>query len=379
MDGVIVDWEKQFERYSGGLSPKTYRAEHGCEQSYKFVHKNSPAFYATAPWMKDGKILYNFLKELPTEILSHSTDLESDDGKKQWLAKNNISFKQNLVSHREDKTKFAAPDAIIIDDRQDVINDFNTAGGIGVLHTSATDTINKLKEILGVKEKYRVYNSILNPEIWEDDILKPEVLDQLLKTATAFYKNTELTAPIEDILFLGSTAGYNWTPTSDIDLHILINFDKIDPNKELVKKLVDAYKNKWNEHHDIHINEHTVEVYIQDINEVNRSHAVYSVLNNQWVKKPKPEAVEIDKDTIKKKYKQFVDEIDNIINKGKLDDLNAIAKRLYSMRETGLSTGGEFSPENLVFKLLRASGYISKLRATINNLIDIDINELPTR
>lgn len=375
LDGVLVDWEKQFEKFSGGVPVETYEAEHGKDKRYEFVHKNSPAFYATAPWMKDGKILYNFLKELPTEVLSHSTDLESTDGKKEWLQNNGIAFKPNLVPNRSDKAKYAAGDAILIDDRQDVIDQFNSAGGIGILHTDATSTINKLKELLGIKEKHRIYNSILNPEIWDGDVLKPEVLEKLRTIADAFYKDTELSAPIEDIIFLGSTAGYNWTPTSDIDLHIIIDFSKIDPNKELVKKLVDAYKNKWNEQHDVHIGEHQVEVYIQDVGETNRSQAVYSVMNNAWIKKPSYENVQIDKDAVKTKYKEYTQSIDAVIKDHDLSKMKDLIKRLYNMREAGLSTGGEYSTENLVFKLLRATGYVSKLRSSINTAVDNNLNK----
>ena len=375
LDGVLVDWEKQFEKFSGGVPVETYEAEHGKDQRYEFVHKNSPAFYATAPWMKDGKILYNFLKELPTEVLSHSTDLESTDGKKEWLQNNGITFKANLVPKRTDKAKYAAGDAILIDDRQDVIDQFNSAGGIGILHTDATSTINKLKELLGIKEKHRIYNSILNPEIWDGDVLKPEVLEKLRTIADAFYKDTELSAPIEDILFIGSTAGYNWTPTSDMDLHIITDFSKIDPNKELVKKLVDAYKNKWNEQHDVHIGEHQVEVYIQDVGETNRSQAVYSVMNNAWVKKPSYENIQIDKDAVKTKYKEYTQSIDAVIKDHDLPKMKELITRLYNMREAGLSTGGEYSTENLVFKLLRATGYVSKLRSSINSEVDNNLNK----
>ena len=375
MDGVLVDWEKQFERYSGGIPVDTYKAEHGGKSRYELVHKNSPAFYATAPWMSDGKVLYSFLKEFPAEILSHSTDQESSIGKKQWLDKNNISFKPNFVNNRNDKAKFAAPDTILIDDRADVIDQFNSAGGIGVLHTSATTTINKLKELLGVKEKFRVYNSILNPEIWDGDVLKPEILEKLKTIADTFYKDTELNAPVEDIIFLGSTAGYNWTPTSDIDLHVLIDFSNIDSNKELVKKLVDAYKNRWNEQHDIRIGEHQVEVYIQDVEEKNRSQAVYSILTNQWIKKPSYEKIQIDKDIVRTKYKDAIREIDSAIKSGDLTKMKEVVKRLYNMREAGLSSGGEYSTENIVFKLLRASGYVSKLRSNINNAVDKDLNK----
>jgi predicted nucleotidyltransferase len=216
----------------------------------------------------------------------------------------------------------------------------------------------------------------LNPEIWNGDVLKPEVVDKMLKVANAFYKDTELNVPIEDIYFLGSTAGYNWTPTSDMDLHILVDFSKIDPNKELVKKYVDALKNKWNQEHDIHIGDHQIEVYIQDINDVNRSQAVYSVLNNKWVKKPNYQDIQVDKETIKKKYSQYVEMINTAINQGDVDLMKTVIKRLYDMREAGLSSGGEYSVENLVFKLLRSTGYISKLRQNVKSVYDAEINKI---
>ena len=376
MDGVLTDWENQFKRYSGGIPVETYEVEHGPVNSYEFVKKNSPDFYATMDWMGDGKLLYSFLKDLPIEILSHATDQGAVDGKLTWLKNNNITAKPNLVPRREDKAKYAKSDTILIDDKPNTIGEFNKAGGIGILHTDAVSTINKLKEILGVKEKHRIYNSVLNPEIWTAEVLKPEVVEKMLKIANSFYKDTELNVPIEDIYFLGSTAGYNWTPTSDIDLHILVDFSKIDPNKELVKKYVDGLKNKWNQEHDIHIGDHQVEVYIQDIKDVNRSQAVYSVLNNQWVKKPTYQDIQIDKETIKKKYNQYVDMINTAINQGDMDLMKNIIKRLYDMREAGLSSGGEYSVENLVFKLLRSTGYISKLRQNVKSVYDNEINKI---
>lgn len=376
MDGVLTDWEKQFKRYSGGIPVETYEAEHGPVKRYEFVKKNSPDFYATMDWMGDGKLLYNFLKDLPIEILSHATDQGAVDGKLTWLKNNNITAKPNLVLHRKDKANYAKSDTILIDDKPNTIDEFNKAGGIGILHTDAVSTINKLKEILGVKEKHRIYNSVLNPEIWNGDVLKPEVVDKMLKVANAFYKDTELNVPIEDIYFLGSTAGYNWTPTSDMDLHILVDFSKIDPNKELVKKYVDALKNKWNQEHDIHIGDHQIEVYIQDINDVNRSQSVYSVLNNKWVKKPNYQDIQVDKETIKKKYSQYVEMINTAINQGDVDLMKTVIKRLYDMREAGLSSGGEYSVENLVFKLLRSTGYISKLRQNVKSVYDAEINKI---
>ena len=64
MDGVISDWESQFKRYSGGVPVETYDVEHGKKNRFKFVDKNCPEYYSTMPWMKDGKLLYNFVKNL---------------------------------------------------------------------------------------------------------------------------------------------------------------------------------------------------------------------------------------------------------------------------------------------------------------------------
>ena len=375
MDGVISDWELQFKRYSGGVPVATYDAEHGKNNRFKFVDKNCPEYYATMPWMKDGKLLYNFVKELPVEILSHAPTKLAYIGKKQWLANNDVDIKANLVPHRNLKAKFANPDSILIDDREDNINDFIQAGGKAILHKNAVDTINQLKEMLGIKEKHRIYNSILNPAIWAtEDSIKPDVLNTLLKIANAFYKDTELTAPLEDIYFLGSTAGYNWTPTSDIDLHLVVDFTKIGDDEELVKNYVDGLKSKWNQSHDIKIGNHPVEVYIQDKKEVNKSQAIYSLMKNSWIKKPKHEDIEVDKDAIKKKYKQLVQSIDAAVQEQNIDKIKKLIKRIYDMRQAGLDKSGEYSTENLVFKLLRSTGYINKLRDVVTQLTDKELS-----
>lgn len=98
-------------------------------------------------------------------------------------------------------------------------------------------------------------------------------------------------------------------------------------------------------------------------------------MKNKWIKMPKLEDVCIDKDSITKKYYQLAGEIDAAIKNQDLETLKTLSKRLYEMRETGLSTGGEYSVENIVFKLLRSKGYISKLKTIINNLIDKELNK----
>jgi predicted nucleotidyltransferase len=378
MDGVLSDWEAQFKRYSGGIPVDTYDSLHGKQNSFKLVNKNSPEYYANMPWMKDGKLLYNFVNSFPNvQILSHAADAKSKIGKQQWLKDKGITFEANLVPNRKDKSKFATADSVLIDDREDVVNDFINAGGKAILHKDSIDTINQLKEILGIKEKHRIYNSILNPAIWatEDDI-KPDVLNMLLKVANTFYKDTELTVPLEDIYFLGSTAGYNWTQTSDIDLHLVVDFSKIGDDEELVKNYVDGLKSKWNQSHDIKIGNHPVEVYIQDKSEINNSQSVYSLMKSTWVKKPKHEDIKVDKDAIKKKYKQLVQSINVAIQQQDINKIKKLTKRIYDMRQAGLDKSGEFSSENLAFKLLRSTGYINKLRDTVTQLTDKELSKI---
>lgn len=378
MDGVLSDWEAQFKRYSGGIPVDTYDSLYGKKNKYKLVNKNSPAYYAKMPWMKDGKLLYNFVQSFPdVEILSHAPDNKAKTGKEEWLSDKNIKFKANLVPNREDKAKFATPNSVLIDDREDVVNDFINAGGKAILHTNSIDTINQLKELTGIKEKHRIYNSILNPSIWAtENNLRPEVLNSLMKIAETFYKDTEIKAPLEDVYFLGSTAGYNWTPTSDIDLHLVVDFKKLGDDEELVKNYVDGLKNKWNQSHDIKIGNHPVEVYIQDKKEINKSQAVYSLMKNHWVKKPKHEDIQIDKDAIKKKYKQLVHSIETAIKESDVEKIKKLIKRIYDMRQSGLDKSGEYSTENLVFKLLRSTGYINKLRDTVTQLTDKELSKI---
>ena len=109
MDGVIADWAKQFERFSGGIPVEQYEADRGKEARYQLVNDKGSEYYATLPWMTDGELLYNFLNCCNTEILSHAPNSAATKGKLIWLKNNNIKLKPNLVSKSTDKAKFATP------------------------------------------------------------------------------------------------------------------------------------------------------------------------------------------------------------------------------------------------------------------------------
>jgi len=208
----------------------------------------------------------------------------------------------------------------------------------------------------------------LNPKVWdEDDKLKKKIKDTLVAIGQEFHKTLEVEAPIEDIIFTGSLANYNWSQYSDVDLHVLIDFNKFD-DKELIKKYFDAKKAVWNDNHDIKIKGYDVELYAQDKDEPHESTGIYSVMNDEWIKKPKPQDVKIDRETIKKKVKQFESEYNRIVElykDGKYEEtrkaLDKIKDKIKKYRKAGLDKGGEMATENLVFKTMRRSGLMDKI------------------
>ena len=72
-------------------------------------------------------------------------------------------------------------------------------------------------------------NDTLQQNIWSGENLKPEISKKLIEIATKFFEDLELGVELDDITFTGSLANYNWTKHSDIDLHMIVDFQKIGP------------------------------------------------------------------------------------------------------------------------------------------------------
>ena len=227
------------------------------------------------------------------------------------------------------------------------------------------------------KMKYPLYNDELAP-IWsvnEDGYhLDSEIRKSLIKIAMDFFKDlkeqTQFDIKVEDIIMIGSLTNYNWTPFSDIDLHITTDYSKLDMTKEEAQVLFDAIKSSWNQKHDIKMKGFDVEVYVQDKDHVAVSASSYSVLRDEWIKEPVKEKPNFNKDLIKKKYKEYKKKIDNLIKNKDENGLKKLLEKMYNFRQSGLDKGGELSEENIVFKILRAKGNLDKLKDGINNIYD---------
>jgi len=219
--------------------------------------------------------------------------------------------------------------------------------------------------------KIRISNNTLNPVFWNaNGTIKPEIRAALLKIAQDFYVSTELKAPIKDIYMLGSSTNYNYNSNSDIDLHVVIDFRELSNDPVLAKQLVDSIKANWNKKHNITIKGHKVELYIQDINETNRSKGVYSIYNNQWKRLPVKQKLSLNKELIQKTYSNVVRQIKASLRSQNFDNLKLTLKYVYDLREIGLTREGDYSTENIVFKILRSQGYLDTLKNAIDAAYD---------
>jgi len=224
---------------------------------------------------------------------------------------------------------------------------------------------------------YPLYNDKLAP-IWninEDGIkLDVEIRKQLMKVAMDFAKeikeNSELPFKIEDIVIIGSITNYNWTPYSDIDLHISTDYSKLGMDKEKAQVMFDAIKAGWNNKHNIKMKGFDVELYVEDVDAEQVTASKYSVLRDEWIREPKKQSPNFNKELIKKKYNEYKKEIDKLIQQHDETKLKKLLEKIYNYRQAGLDKGGELSEENIVFRILRAKGHLDRLKDSITKVYD---------
>ena len=223
----------------------------------------------------------------------------------------------------------------------------------------------------------------LTPKIWEKDgksyTMKPEVREKLLETANIFIDSLGVDVIITDIIMIGSLVNYNWSKYSDIDLHVVVNFNQFSENsKDLYLEFFDLKKVIFNQKHNIKMFGYDVECFVQKEDETTFSSGIYSILYNMWMNEPKKLGMDnIDKELLKEKANQWMRIIDSVIDNIEDEDPEEIKslvkkykEKLKNFRNCGLEKNGEMSLENLVFKLLRRNGYIEKLYDTPTEIID---------
>jgi hypothetical protein len=237
------------------------------------------------------------------------------------------------------------------------------------------------KIIQSFKSKNTLSNQIFEENGGEfkmhDDVRK-----KLLEISDNFIDTLGVEFFIHDVVLTGSLANYNWSNFSDVDLHIIIDFDEIvegesdsESFKIIFKEFFDAKERVFNEKYNLKIKGYDVEIYVQDISQEHISSGVYSVLNDKWLISPEKTNPKIDDSKILEKGEEYAKKIDGLISKFESNEdvtteTSNLYKKIKSFRQSGLESGGEYSYENLTFKLLRRNGYIEKLLKLRTDITD---------
>lgn len=214
----------------------------------------------------------------------------------------------------------------------------------------------------------------LNPKLWsKDGELDPSIRKRLLTIAMDFYQSLDIeTLPI-DIILVGSNAGYNWSKYSDIDLHVLMDFEKINDDTNLLHNYFASKKVTWSSQHRITIKGYDVELYVQNVHEHNASDGTFSLTKNEWLQIPKAKDIRLDRKLITHQAAKIINVIDGYeeemapdMNQKALERLYIKCDKLYKLifqnRREGLQQFGESATNNIVFKVLRRSGHLEALR-----------------
>ena len=145
VDGVLADFSQQVKNY--GLN------EANKNEMWKGIRASQGEFWATIPPMDDDIICYWYRME---ELIPNIQVLSTPDkrqlevcvqGKNKWLDQVMAGIPQKRL-FVQDKSLYATPTSVLIDDRTDVLTRWKSNGGLGILHENWEDTLDQLEELV---------------------------------------------------------------------------------------------------------------------------------------------------------------------------------------------------------------------------------------
>lgn len=212
------------------------------------------------------------------------------------------------------------------------------------------------------------HHNDLNPKLWVNDDLRPEVKSALLKIAKDFKYFIDIPFKVVDIVITGGQVSYHYTKHSDLDLHLIVDFDSVACDREAAE-LFDAKRLLYAKRYNITVKGIDVELYIED----DRYPAVsssYSVQDGKWLKHPEPHEETIDSKKVESMSNMWQNIIEKILASKDIETAKKCLNLLRKYRKMGLKTSGEYGVENLVYKTLRNSNILEKLIMFIDDWHD---------
>lgn len=222
-----------------------------------------------------------------------------------------------------------------------------------------------------IKESVELHNE-LNPLIWKNDELLPDVESKLLDIVSYFKDYCDIPMSVVDAQLVGSNASFNYNKNSDLDLHLIVNFDIIDASNEILQMAYNNVKASFNSNYDVKIHGIDVEMYIQDIKTSTMSNGIYSLFRKRWIKFPKPIEYKSDYD-FSDILQKWEEKKNFAIKSGNSKKIENLINTAYLIRKNSLEVDGEFGQGNLLFKELRNSGILQELK---DSLVKAKSNDL---
>jgi hypothetical protein len=217
------------------------------------------------------------------------------------------------------------------------------------------------------------YNTVLNPKIWEHNRMKSNVRGALLRIAEDFRDFVKIPFKVLDIVIAGGNANYNYTKHSDIDLHLIADYDTVDCDRTAAE-LFDTKRLLYKRDYNISIEGIPVELYVED----HRQPAVsssYSILKEKWIKEPNKDMPVYDQEKVKHMTNVWTKILQHATQTGDLNTARHSLDLLRKYRQMGLNTPmGEFSIPNLTYKSLRNDNTLKGIVTLIDRLHDQNLS-----
>jgi len=218
------------------------------------------------------------------------------------------------------------------------------------------------------------YHNTLNPKIWKDNRLDSSVKQALIRIAKDFRNFVEVPFEVIDIVITGGNANYNYTEHSDIDLHLVTDYDSIDCDQQAAE-LFDTKRHLYKKTYNVEIYDIPVELYVEDKDHPAVSGGSYSIMHDKWVTEPTASLPKYDESELAEMVKVWGGILKRAVATRSLEHCRSAVDLLRKYRKLGLGTEqAEFSIPNLVYKSLRNSGALTDVTEYIDTLHDRELS-----
>ena len=157
----------------------------------------------------------------------------------------------------------------------------------------------------------------LNPKLFEEGLLKPEVKEkvkEIVKTFLESLKSYEVKFNLKDVWLVGSNMSYNYTKDSDLDLHIIADMEGLNNEDDIYSNIYNAYASLFNKAHEIYFYGIPVEIYVESKENPLKINGIYSINSDSWIREPVQQSIpDIDQEALKKEVDQWKEKCEQVL------------------------------------------------------------------